>query len=532
MAMCSVAAFSPAGDRLVTGGSFDNYYSSNTVYLWDVDTGKRLLACAGHESSIKALSFSADGKRLASCGLDGAIIWDVAGRQPLRRFVVPGISLELVALSAEGNLLATGGDIRERGQVRLWNAGTGKELTGLTWEVKDRSMKSDGGLRFSPDGRSLLVTESSPPQFQLYSMSEKRLPRLTSLEGLPPHCSATFTPDGREIMAPSGAGIVRWDTASGQERLRLGKQLDLSDIYGCWTDTAALSPDGRTLALGARNGVFGLWETATGKEMGRLTARNEDRAITATAFSPDSRFVLAGARDGSLRCWDVLTGEELASRAAHAGTVHALAFTSDGRTLASASADTTVLLWDFAALLKRRPQTITPNAQSLEELWDHLAKNEDRPHRAIAVLADAGVVSFLAEKLRPLRVEQVERKTIAELLSRLDDAKFNERRKATEALKQFGIRAEADLRIALLQASSLEMRRRIEDILAALPRDTNSVASGERLRALRCLAALEFAGTAAARQVLESMAQEAADGVVRSEAATALVRLQHAGSRP
>jgi hypothetical protein len=98
-------------------------------------------------------------------------------------------------------------------------------------------------------------------------------------------------------------------------------------------------------------------------------------------------------------------------------------------------------------------------------------------------------------------------------------------------LKQFGIRAEADLKAVLGQSPSLEKRRRIEDILAALPRETSTVASGDRLRALRCLAALEFAGTASARQVLESMAQEAGDGVVRSESAAALVRLQHSASR-
>src|SRR5262249_29946459 len=95
--------------------------------------------------------------------------------------------------------------------------------------------------------------------------------------------------------------------------------------YGYWTDASALSPDGRTLALGARNGVFGLWETATGKEIVRLTPAGNDyeKAIASVTFSPDSHYVLAGTWGGTFRCWDTLTGEELASRTAHVGGVRA-----------------------------------------------------------------------------------------------------------------------------------------------------------------------------------------------------------------
>src|SRR5262249_58986633 len=126
---------------------------------------------------------------------------------------------------------------------------------------------------------------------------------------------------------------------------------------GLWCARPGRSTEGRPLALGAGNGVFGLWEAATGKETVRLTPAGNDyeKAIASVTFSPDSHYVLAGTWGGTFRCWDTLTGEELASRTAHVGGVRALAFTPDGRTFASAGADTTILLWDFSALIKARP---------------------------------------------------------------------------------------------------------------------------------------------------------------------------------
>ena len=521
-------AFSPDGSRLAMGNWIGIAGGSNTVNLWDLATGNRILTFAGHEGSVRKLSFSADGKYLASLGGEGAMLWDVAARRPLRRFGVRLDGMENLDLSADGAMLATGS--RGEGRVRLWDTATGKEFAGLTWKLGERS--ACGAPRFSPDGRSLVVMESRPTGLQLFSVPRKRQVHRSSLPDLSFAFATSFTPDGREIVAASGVGIVRWDAASGKERLRLGQSVDIGDIYGYWTDATALSSDGRTLALGARNGMFGLWETATGREIVRLIPEKDyENTITAAGFSPDNRYVIAGKSDGSFRCWDALTGEELANRAAHGGPVFALAFTTGGRTLATVSSDTTILLWDFPALLKARPKGKKLDPQMLEDMWRLLEKDDGRPQRAIAALADAEAVSFLAERLRPLRADRMDRKTIERLIARLDDAKFTERQKAVEALKRFGIRAEMDLKRALEQSPGLEMRRRIEDILATLPREKSTVASGERLRALRSLAALEFTGTAGAQQVLESLAQEAGDSVVRSEAGAALIRLQHAAAR-
>jgi WD40 repeat protein len=525
----NAVAFSPAGDRLAMGNWLGAAGGTNSISLWDVTTGKRLLTFEGHDGDVKALAFSVDGKRLASLGGDGILLWDVARRRPVCRFGVRLDQLDSFSISGDGTLLAAQG--RDTGSVRLWDTRTGKELPGFTSEKQERDRGRGGGVRFSADGEKVVVTEPGR-SLLVFSVASRQRSLQTLAPDLAPLWCGGFTPDGKEIVAACGASLVRWNASSGKERLRIGKSTTLLDVYGYWTDAVALAPDGRTLAVGARNGAFGLWETATGKEIVRLAPADNDyeRSIQAAAFSPDSRYVLAGVRGGGFRVWDTLTGEELTRRMAHGGSVSSLAFTPDGRTLASGSTDTTILLWDFPALLNHRPRMgNTLEKPELEKLWSQLEKEEGRAaYRAIAALGDSGAIDFLRERLV---VQRVERKEIERHIAHLDDPRFAERQKAVQALKRFGKIAEPELRSALDRPVTLEMRRRIEDILDALPGDESTVARGERLRGLRCLAVLEYIGSPAARGILQSLSREAGDTVVRSEAGAALARLPKPSSK-
>jgi hypothetical protein len=242
-------------------------------------------------------------------------------------------------------------------------------------------------------------------------------------------------------------------------------------------------------------------------------------------FSPDGRILAARGVDQSMVLYDTSTGQELHQCQGHQGTITAMAIAADGRSLGSASADTTALIWNLAAVRQNlQPVRRKLTEKQVEALWDDLALLDGaKGHNAVQGLAAAPeqTVAFLKGRLRP--VAEIDPKRIEALLADLGSQQFALRQKATEELEKIGELAETALRKVLAGQPGLELRQRVDNLLDLLV--SNRPPSANRLQIVRALEVLERIGNAEARSVLDKLGQGAPLARQTREARAALARL-------
>ncbi len=206
-----------------------------------------------------------------------------------------------------------------------------------------------------------------------------------------------------------------------------------------------------------------------------------------------------------------------------------LAFSADGQRLISGCSDTTALVWNLGSRFDPHQAPTALTAAQVEALWADLAvEDAARAYRAIRKLAisPAYSIPFLRKQLHP--VSAVDEKRLARLIADLDSDDFAIHQKATTELAKLRDQPLAAYRRALEGKPPLETRRRLEDLLAkAMPAWWDI--SGERLRSLRAVEALELAGTKEARDVLETLASGAEGARLTEQAKAALQRLKPPG---
>ena len=267
---------------------------------------------------------------------------------------------------------STGGPTH--GRVKLWDVTTGKpRAVTLRFGQRVRAAVSSpaggllavstGGILQGPASRPYRVAAGELALHDATTGARKATLKSASLE----YFCLAFSPDGKTLASGAGpandrgvlqpGGVVRlWDVAKGKERVALKGHKGI-------VQAVAFSPDGKTLASASRTvpmvpnqagqGEVKLWNVATGKETASLSGLSDE--VWCVAFSPDGKLLATGGKDRTIRLWDVATVKEVASLNGHSGTVVSLAFSPDGKTLASAGGDPSshpapgeVRLWDVA----------------------------------------------------------------------------------------------------------------------------------------------------------------------------------------
>ena len=471
---------------------------------------------ASAPASIRGVALSADGRLLATRdepgdpGVDRAIrLWDAATGKPLRVLTGHERPIADFAISPDaGTLVST--DYEDGGDqpglTRLWNTTTGETLKILP----------EGGpaVEFAPDGAtfSLVVRD----QLRVYrTATGEEVHRFPG-----PNVTYDLSSDGRLALARSFQqdAILRLsDVTTGRERAKL-------EMFAAPPRTAIVSPDARMISAADGASVV-LCEVETSAVIYRLNGHA--RPVFALAFSPDGRFVASGALDRTVRLWEVATGRELHRFEGHGGLVTALAFSREGDRLVSGSTDRTAIVWDLTGRAVGSIAADPIDAKSIEDLWHDLAAPDPgRAYRAIGRLAASRETGLprLREKLVSLLVPD-QNQRIERLLRELAHHDSHVRQRATRELRKLRQIARPLLDRLLAETDSPEVRNRVLRILggdSASPRFT----PGDERRMIRVLAALEQIGGPQAEDAVELIIREFPPERVVREARAMLERMR------
>jgi WD40 repeat protein/serine/threonine protein kinase len=340
------AAFSPDGRLLACGGA------GNTVKVWDVATGREKMSLAGHENLVHGVAFSPQADRLVS-GTWGSVakVWDLAaggGELFTLRYAGAPWSVEF---SPDGNLLAAGGNV-DNPVVKVYDARTGQLVRTLEGHT-DRVTC----VAFHPAGRRL-ASCSSDKTVRVWELDRGR--EVLTLRGHAESVtSLLFDPKGWRLASSSWDGMLRvWDgtpegAAPGRRCVSLRGHTD--KVF-----SVAFSPDGRQLVSAGQDRTVRLWDVAGAREIRTLDGHTE--TVFAAVLGGDGLLV-SGSFDGTVRIWDARTGAPVHTQQGPEAQARALALSADGKFLVTGSIATPfeVWLWDVRhveegpRLEKRRP---------------------------------------------------------------------------------------------------------------------------------------------------------------------------------
>jgi hypothetical protein len=281
--------------------------------------------------------------------------------------------------------------------------------------------------------------------------------------------------------------------------------------------------------------VVKFWEIATGKEIFNLKGHEgSERGI---AWSPDGRLVASRGLAGipmdwdtpaTVRVWDPFTGKELARFGNLNGHVTSLVFSPDGTSVAAGQSDGTILILDVVKAIPKLPPAPKLEKDALEVRWRAVGDGDaGKACQAMETMAMAPTqfVPFLRSRLKPVGVTEAAK--IQKWIADLDSENFAVRQAAAKQLEETGEQVLMPIQKALNGNTTLEARRRLEQILKNL----FEAPGPETVRTIRAIMVLERIGSPEAQGVLEALSRGAPGARETDEAKASMERLAQRTSK-
>ena len=336
-------AFSPDGQTLASTGCLDASYpcDASAIRLWNVTTGQLIGQPFTTTGFLSDSTFSPDGQMLALISVkNNVVLWDVGTGQ----FIAPSFAHNAasIAFSPDGQILASGGFDNK---IILWDVATGQPI-GQSFIGHTSYALS---VAFSPDGKTL-ASGDEDGLVRLWDVATAQLIGQPLIGHAGPVYRVAFSSDGKMLVSGGLDGsCILWDIATYKPIFR-----QYLDALGYEPGKAAanlaiaLSQDDRILAVGYRNTIT-LWDVATQQPLGQPLS-GHTAFVWHLAFSPDGKTLASVALDNKIIQWDIAARRRLGRQlpTGHSDWMCGVASSPDGQILASGSWDDTIILWDVA----------------------------------------------------------------------------------------------------------------------------------------------------------------------------------------